>query len=269
MTQLGQVILLQPMKLKLTKPLIVFDLESTGVNVSTDRIVEIYMIKIFPDGTEKHLHQRINPGIPIPKDVTAIHGITDADVALEPSFKDKSHAFKEFIGNADFGGFNANRFDFPMLVEEFYRAGVEFSITGRKFIDAQRIFHIMEPRNLAAAYRFYCDKTLENAHSAKADTLATWEIIKSQIDRYPEIEPNLEELNKISGQEKLVDLAGRFLRDEKGEATFNFGKHKGKSVAEILQKEPSYYEWMMAGDFPENTKRVLTELRLNLFGSKP
>lgn len=254
------------MKLKLTKPLIVFDLESTGVNVSADRIVEIYMIKISPNGEEKHLHQRINPEMPIPKEVTAIHGIRDEDVAHEPTFKEKAHFFKDFIGNADFGGFNANRFDFPMLVEEFYRAGVDFSITGRKFIDAQRIFHIMEPRNLSAAYRFYCQKELENAHSAKADTLATWEIIKNQLDRYPELEPNLDYLNKISGQERLVDLAGRLIRDDHGMVTFNFGKHKGKSVEKILQSEPSYYDWMMAGDFPENTKRVLTELRLNMFG---
>lgn len=256
------------MKLKLQRPLIVFDLESTGVNVSADRIVEIYMIKILPDGEEKHLHQRLNPGIPIPKEVTAIHGITDQDVANEPTFKDKAHAFKEFIGNADFGGFNANRFDFPMLVEEFYRAGVDFSISGRKFIDAQRIFHVMEPRNLSAAYKFYCEKELLNAHSAKADTVATWEIIQSQLERYPEMEPNLEYLNKMSGQERLVDLAGRFIKDDKGVVVFNFGKHKGKSVLRILETEPSYYDWMMAGDFPENTKRVLTEMRLNLFTGK-
>lgn len=256
------------MKLQLNKPLIIFDLETTGISVSNDRIVEIYLIKVTPEGEEKSWHQRINPTIPIPAEASAIHGIYDKDVAGEPTFAELAPKLKSFIGNSDFGGFNSNRFDFPMLVEEFYRAGVEFSIFGRKFIDAQRIFHTMEPRNLSAAYRFYCNRELENAHSAKADTEATWEIIKSQLDRYPQLEPNLDFLNKISGQESLVDLAGRLVRTEKGDIIFNFGKHKGKTVDLVLKQEPSYYEWMMNGDFPENTKRVLTELRLKSFGKQ-
>lgn len=256
------------MKLKLNKPLIIFDLETTGINVSTDRIIDLFMVKIMPDGQEHHLHLMLNPGMPIPAQSSAIHGITDEMVEEAPSFKEKAGIIKDFIGDADFGGFNANRFDFPLLVEEFYRAGVDFKIQNRKFIDAQRIFHIMEPRNLSAAYKFYCNKTLENAHSAKADALATWEIIQQQLEKYPDLEPDMDHLHKVSGQDKLVDLAGRFLLDDKNEPVFNFGKHRGKRVREILTIEPAYYDWMMSGDFPENTKRVLTELRLSLLNSK-
>jgi DNA polymerase III subunit epsilon len=256
------------MTLKLNKPLVIFDLETTGVNVATDRIVEIYLIKVMPDGEEKHWHLRINPTIPIPAVTSAIHGIYDADVVDKPTFAEIAPKLKSFIGNADFGGFNSNRFDFPMLVEEFYRSDIDFSIIGRKFVDAQRIFHTMEPRNLSAAYKFYCDKTLENAHTAQADTEATWEIIKSQLIRYPELEPTVDYLNKVSGQDKLVDLAGRMIRNEQDTIVFNFGKHKGRPVDDVLKKESSYYDWMMNGDFPENTKRVLTELRLKSFGDK-
>jgi DNA polymerase-3 subunit epsilon len=220
----------------------------------------------MPDGEEKHLHQLLNPGIPIPPEISALHGIYDAHVKDKPTFAEKAGVLKDFIGNSDLGGFNSNKFDFPMLVQEFHRAEVEFNITDRKFVDAQRIFHAMEPRNLSAAYRFYCQKELENAHSAKADTIATWEIIKRQLEVYPQLENNIDTLNKISGQDKLVDLAGRIIRNEAGNEVFNFGKHRGKTVEEILKKEPSYYDWMMNGDFPENTKRVLTELRLKSFG---
>lgn len=256
------------MKLKLNKPLIVFDLETTGINVSHDRIIDLYMVKIMPDGNETHLHLMLNPGIPIPQQSTAIHGITDDMVKESPTFKEKALVIKEFISDADFGGFNANRFDFPLLVEEFYRAGVDFKIQNRKFLDAQRIFHTMEPRNLAAAYKFYCDKSLENAHSAKADALATWEIIQKQLDKYPELEPNMDGLHKMSGQDRMVDLAGRFQLDDQDQPIFNFGKHRGKRIRDILKQEPSYYDWMMAGDFPENTKRVLTEIRLSLLNTK-
>jgi DNA polymerase-3 subunit epsilon len=228
--------------------------------------VEIYFIKIMPDGEEKHLHELLNPEIPIPAEVSAMHGIYDKDVKDKPIFTDKAGMLKDFIGNSDFAGFNSNKFDFPMLVQEFHRAGIEFNINERKFVDAQRIFHAMEPRNLTAAYRFYCKKELENAHSAKADTIATWEIIQQQLEFYPQLENNVEALNKLSGQDNLVDLAGRIIRNEGGKEIFNFGKHRGKTVEEVLKKEPSYYEWMMKGDFPENTKRVMTELRLKTFG---
>ena len=254
------------MKLILNRPLLIFDLETTGLQISTDRIVELYFIKIMPDGEEKHLHQLLNPGIPIPPEISALHGIYDSDVKDKPTFAEKAGVLKDFIGNSDFGGFNSNKFDFPMLVQEFHRAEIEFSISDRKFVDAQRIFHAMEPRNLSAAYRFYCQKELENAHSAKADTIATWEVIKRQLEVYPQLENDIDTLNKISGQDKLVDLAGRIVRNEAGNEVFNFGKHRGKTVEEILKKEPSYYDWMMNGDFPENTKRVMTELRLKMFG---
>jgi len=251
------------MRLILTKPLIVFDLETTGVNPSKDKIVELFMIKIFPDGSRKDLYQKFNPEIPIPKEVTAIHGITDADVANEPTFKHKAHQILEFITNCDFGGFNSNKFDFPMLIEEFYRAEIDFDTTKCKFVDAQRIFHQMEPRNLSAAYKFYCSKELNNAHSAKADTEATWEIINAQIDRYEQLEPSVEFIHKHTMQSNLVDLAGRFVYNEQKLAVFNFGKHKGKLVAQVFQSDPGYYDWMMQGDFSLQTKKVLTKLRLN------
>ncbi|MCB9246410.1 MAG: 3'-5' exonuclease [Flavobacteriales bacterium] len=250
------------MKLQLHKPLIIFDLETTGVQVSQDRIVELYMIKANPDGREEHYYKRLNPRIPIPEMASSIHGIFDKDVIDCPTFQDIAHDLNRFIGDADFGGYNSNRFDFPLLVEEFYRAGVDFDVAKRKFIDAQRIYHIREPRNLAAAYRFYCDRELQDAHSAEADTLATWEIIKAQLEKYEDLTPTVEFLHKYSGQNELLDLAGRIRLNQKGEAVFAFGKHKDKSVIEVFQKEPGYYDWMMQGDFPENTKRVITRLRL-------
>ncbi|MFT4522303.1 MAG: DNA polymerase-3 subunit epsilon [Bacteroidia bacterium] len=252
------------MNIKLHKPLVVFDLETTGINVSQDRIIDVYLIKVQPDGVEQTWYKRLNPGMPIPAETSAIHGIYDADVVGCPSFKDVAHELHQFIGNADFGGFNSNRFDFPMLVEEFYRAGVDFETEKRKFVDAQRIFHLKEPRNLAAAYQFYCNETLENAHSAEADTRATWEIIKSQLDKYTDLEPTVDFLHKFSGQDEFVDLAGRIKRNDKGEPCIAFGKHRGKTVASIFKKEPSYFDWMMNGDFPENTKRVITRLRLEM-----
>ena len=250
------------MPLQLKKPLIIFDLETTGINVSHDRIIDIYLIKSMPDGAETHYYKRLNPGIPIPPDSSAIHGIFDKDVKDSPFFEDIAKELNEFIGEADFAGFNSNRFDFPLLVEEFYRADIDFQTEKRKFIDAQRIFHTKEPRNLGAAYRFYCDKTLENAHSAEADTVATWEIIKAQIERYSDLTPTVDFLHNFSGQHEFVDLAGRIKRNKKGEPCFAFGKHRGKTVADVFRSEPSYFEWMMNGDFPENTKRVITRLML-------
>lgn len=256
------------MKLELNKPLVVFDLETTGINTSKDRIVELYMIKVQTDGSRTDLFQRFNPGIPIPPEITAIHGISDLDVKDEPSFESKAHELNAFLQNCDFAGFNSNKFDFPMLVEEFYRAGIDFEVSKRKFIDAQKIFHVMEPRNLSAAYKFYCQKELDNAHSAKADTEATWEIIQSQLERYQELEPNIEFLHKFSGQSNLVDLAGRLIYNDKQEVIFNFGKHRGKKVSEVFRTDLGYYDWMMNGDFPNQTKKVLTQLKLSEFNKK-
>jgi DNA polymerase-3 subunit epsilon len=244
-----------------TRPLVVFDLETTGVQVATDRIVEIYCIKIQPDGSEEHLHQVLNPTVPIPPEVSAIHGIWDKDVIDKPTFQEFSKTLQAFLGVCDFGGFNSNRFDFPLLAEEFYRAGVAFD-TNRKFIDAQRIFHRMEPRNLTAAYKVYCNKELTDAHSAKADTVATWEIIKAQVDYYPEIIGDIDFLNEFSGESEFFDFARRIKRGENGEAYFNFGKYTGQKVVEVFKENRGYYDWMMKGDFPENTKSVITKLAL-------
>lgn len=256
------------MNLKLNKPLVIFDLETTGINTSHDRIVELYMIKIEPDGSRSDLFQRFNPGIPIPPEIVAIHGISNEDVINEPAFKDKAHDINQFLQNCDFAGFNSNKFDLPMLVEEFYRAGIEFDVSKRKFIDAQKIFHLMEPRNLSAAFKFYCNKELDNAHSAKADTEATWEIIQSQLEKYQTLEPNIEFLHKFSGQSNLVDLAGRLVYNDKQEIVFNFGKHKGKRVQDVFKSDYGYYDWMMQGDFPMQTKKVLTKLKLETMNNK-
>ncbi len=252
------------MKLKLTRPLVIFDLETTGINITNDRIVEISLLKVYPNEDEELRTYRVNPTIPIPKGASAVHGIFDADVADKPTFKELASEINQFIQNCDFGGFNSNKFDFPLLVEEFYRAGVDFDIDNRKFIDAQRIFHVKEPRNLSAALKFYCNQTLENAHSAEADTVATWQIIKAQLERYEDLPNDINGLNQFSGQDNLVDLAGRFVYNDKKVAVFNFGKHKGKAVADVLKSEPSYYNWMMDGDFPLQTKKVLTRIRLSL-----
>lgn len=242
----------------------VFDLETTGTNTSHDRIVEIALLKVFPDEHEELRTYRINPGIPIPPEVTAIHGISDADVSDKPAFKDLAPELNQFLKDCDFGGFNSNKFDFPMLVEEFYRAGVEFDVDKRKFIDAQRIYHFKEPRNLKAAFRFYCNQELDNAHSAEADALATWSVLKAQLDRYQDIPHDIEGLHRMSGQNNLADLAGRLVYNHNQEIVFNFGKHKGKRVKDIFKEEPNYYNWMMDGDFPMQTKNVLTRIRLSM-----
>jgi len=253
--------------LQLTRPLIFFDIESTGMSTSKDRIIELYLIKLNPDHSEEHLHEFFNPGIPIPAEVTAIHGIKDEDVKDKPSFSEKAHALKQFFDQCDFAGFNSNKFDVPMLVEEFYRVGVEFDIENRKFVDVMRIFHTMEPRNLAAAFKFYCNKELDNAHSAKYDTLATFDILKAQLNRYEDLDNTVDGLDKLSGTSNLADLAGRIIFNDKGEETFNFGKHKGKLVREVFKKEPSYYDWMVQNDFPANTKNVLTRIRLSMLNN--
>ncbi len=254
------------MKLKLKRPLVIFDLETTGIMVNKDRIVEISMLKIFPDGREVLLTERLNPEQAIPKESSEIHGIYDADVATAPTFKNKAKEYNDFLKECDFCGFNSNKFDFPLLVEEFYRAGVSFDILGRKFIDVQRIFHHKEPRNLRAALRFYCDEELENAHSAEADTIATWRILQAQLERYDDLPEDIQGLHNMSGQNNLADLAGRFIiKDEV--VLFNFGKYKGMAVSEVLKKDAGYYNWMMAGDFPQQTKEILTKIYLQMRNS--
>ena len=250
------------MNLNLKRPIVFFDLETTGVDTSKDRIVEISMIKVWPDGKEEVKTRRINPEMPIPAEATAVHGITDADVADAPRFAQVAKSLEEFIRGCDFGGFNSNRFDLPMLVEEFMRAGLNVDLKRRRFIDVQNIFHKKEQRTLVAAYKFYCDKNLDEAHSAEADTRATYEVLKAQLDRYDDLENDVDALADYSSRGEVADYAGRILYDEKGVEVFGFGKYKGRSVAEVFREEPSYYAWMMNGDFPLYTKKVITEIRM-------
>lgn len=249
------------MKLNLIKPIVFFDLETTGVNVGSDRIVEYSFLKIFPDETEELRTSLINPTIPIPYPASMIHGIYDKDVIGKPSFRDIAAELKLFLDNCDLAGYNSNKFDIPLLVEEFLRAEIEFEIKGRSLIDVQNIFHKMEERTLSAAYKFYCSKELKNAHSAEADIKATYEILRAQIQKYENLKNDTGFLHEFSSRSNNVDFAGRIIYDSKGKEIFNFGKHKGLTVEEVLQKEPSYYAWMMQGDFPLYTKKVLTEIR--------
>lgn len=265
--------------LKLKKPLAVFDLETTGTNISRDRIVEISIAKAMPDGTVEVKTKRINPEMPIPIESSLIHGIYDEDVKDEPTFRQMAKSMAQFLQGCDLAGFNSNRFDIPMLVEEFLRVGSDlFDLKNRKFVDAQRIFHQMEPRTLAAGYKFYTGKTLENAHSAEADTLATLEVICAQVEKYEgvkittkkgeEIEPIKNDVQALhdftSG--KIVDFANRLAYDDNDVIVFNFGKHKGKKVTDVFTKEKGYYDWMMNSDFPLDTKRKLTEIKLSMAG---
>jgi DNA polymerase-3 subunit epsilon len=251
------------MKLNLKNPLVFFDLETTGINISKDKIVEASFLKVYPNGKEEIRTYRINPEMHIPEESTAIHGITDEDVKDCPTFKQLAKTLADFLEGCDMAGFNSSRFDVPMLAEEFLRAGVEFDISKRKFVDVQIIFHKKEQRTLEAAYRFYCDKELDNAHSAEADAVATYEVLKSQLERYPDLVNDINVLSKeFSSFNDNVDFAGRIVLNKKGVEVFNFGKHKGKAVAEVFKKEPSYYAWMMEGDFPLNTKQVITKIRL-------
>ena len=247
------------MKLQLTRPIAVIDLETTGINIGSDRIIEIAIIKISPDGTRQVKRKLLNPQMPIPKASSDVHGITDEMVKDAPTFKQAANEIKQFIDNCDLSGYNSNRFDVPMLVEEFLRIGMEISIDGKRLVDVQRIFHMMEQRTLSAAYKFYCQKTLEGAHSAEVDATATWEVLEAQIERYPQLGNTIESIVKATGEEDLVDFARRFIR-ENGVEVFNFGKHKGKPVAQVLKEEPQYYDWMMKGDFPMHTKQKLSEI---------
>lgn len=252
------------MQLKLTNSIIFFDLETTGVDVVKDRIVEISLVKVMPDGTEEIKTRRINPGMPIPEGATAIHGISDEDVKDCPPFKSVARSLANYIEGSDLAGYNSNKFDIPMLMEEFLRSGVDIDLKKRKCVDVQNIFHKMEQRTLSAAYKFYCDEDLSNAHSAEADTLATYEILKRQLERYPDMENSVDYLSKFSERVATADYAGRIAYDEAGVEVINFGKHKGKRVTDVLRKEPSYYDWMMKGDFPEYTKKVLTKIKLSM-----
>ncbi len=252
------------MQLNLKRPIVFFDLETTGVDTSRDRIVEISLVKVMPDGEEIVKTRRINPEMPIPAEATAIHHITDEDVKNEPTFRQIAKSLAQFLEGCDFGGFNSNRFDLPMLVEEFMRAGVDVDFKRRRFIDVQNIFHKMEQRTLVAAYKFYCDKDLTEAHSAEADTRATYEVLKAQLDRYADLKNDVEELAKFSTRGECADYAGRILYNEKGEEIFGFGKYKGRTVEEVFRLEPSYYAWMMNGDFPLYTKKVISEIRLRM-----
>lgn len=250
------------MNLKLSKPIAFFDLETTGVNVSTDRIVEISIYKIMPNGDKEIKTKKINPTIPIPIEASAVHGITDADVADAPTFSAVAKDLAKFIEGCDLAGYNSNKFDVPLLAEEFLRADVDFDISKRNLVDVQNIFHKMEQRTLAAAYQFYCKKDLTNAHSAEADTIATYEILEAQLDKYQDLQNDVKFLADFSQRSVNADLIGRIIFDENGVEVFNFGKHKGKSVEKVLEIEPGYYSWMMNGDFPLYTKKVLTNIRL-------
>lgn len=246
------------MKLNLTRPLIFFDLETTGTNIVKDRIVELSYIKVYPDGREESKSRRLNPEMHIPEGATVVHHISDEDVANEPTFRQVSKALLEIFEGCDIAGYNSNKFDVPLLIEEFARVGINFDISDRKFVDVQNIFHKMEQRTLVAAYRFYCNKELEGAHSALADTQATYEVLKSQLDRYPDLENDVEKLADFSRAGRGIDLAARFVLDDNDVPVMNFGKHKGQPVKEVFRKEPSFYAWMMQGEFARNTKDVAT-----------
>ncbi len=247
------------MKLQLTRPIAFIDLETTGINISNDRIVEIAIVKILADGTKQVKRKLINPQMPIPKASSDIHGITDVMVKDAPTFKVVANEIKQFLDPCDLGGYNSNRFDLPLLIEEFFRASIDFIIEGKKLLDVQKVFHLMEQRTLSAAYKFYCNKILEGAHGAEADATATWEVLEAQVERYPNIGNTLESIVKFTGEDDIVDFARRFIRID-GIEIFNFGKHKGKAVTQVLKEEPQYYDWMMKGDFAINTKQKFTEI---------
>ena len=250
------------MKLQLKRPIVFFDLETTGTDVAKDRIVEISILKLHPDGKKEVKTRRVNPEMPIPVGSSEIHGIYDEDLKDEPTFAALAKSLAQFIGNSDLAGYNSNKFDVPLLMEEFLRVDVDFDLESRKLVDVQNIFHKMEQRTLVAAYKFYCGKDLVDAHSAEADIKATYEVLESQIERYEELENDVDFLADFSKRNDTADLMGRIVFNEEGVEVFNFGKHKGKPVKEVLEKEPSYYDWMMKGDFPLYTKKILTGIKL-------
>lgn len=248
------------MNLNLTRPIVFFDLETTGVNPAKDRVVEISILKVYPDSHEETYTYRINPEMHIPEQSSEIHGITDEDVKGKPKFRDIANNIAKIFEGCDVGGYNSNKFDIPMLAEEFARANCDIDLHRCNFVDVQNIFHKKEQRTLIAAYKFYCGKDLEGAHAAEADIRATYEVLKSQLDRYPDLENSIAYLSEYTTMKRTADFAGRIGYNDKGEEVFNFGKHIGKTLAQVFSVEPSYYDWMMKGDFPEDTKRVLTRL---------
>lgn len=247
------------MNIELQRPLAFIDLETTGINLGKDRIVEIAIVKVMPDGSQKPMRKLINPEMPIPPQSTEVHGITDEMVKNAPTFKQVASEIKQFLDNCDISGYNSNKFDIPLLVEEFLRVDKEFKIDGRRLLDVQKIFHMMEPRTLSAAVKFYCGKELIDAHSAEADATATWEVLDAQLARYPQLGNTIDSIFKVIGDDEIVDFAKRMVILE-GKIVFNFGKHKGKEVEKVLLQERSYYDWMMQGDFPMHTKKKLTEI---------
>lgn len=250
------------MNLKLHKPLCIFDLETTGLNISKDRIVEICILKVNPDGSRESKTWLVNPQMPIPKEATEVHGISDEKVKDSPTFKELAPAISEMISGCDLGGFNSNRFDVPLLMEELLRCNMDVDLSKMKLVDAQTIFHKMEPRNLAAAYKFYCEKTLENAHSAEADTLATFEILDAQVAKYEDLSNEIADLSEFSTFNKSADLAGFIAYDQDNQEIFTFGKYKGQRVKEVFQRDIGYYGWIQNADFPLYTKKVLTAIQL-------
>jgi DNA polymerase-3 subunit epsilon len=250
------------MRLDLKNPIIFFDLETTGINIASDRIVEISYLKVDLNGNEISKTLRVNPGIPIPEKVTAIHGISNEDVKDAPTFNEMAKSLARDFEGSDLGGYNSVKFDIPLLAEEFLRSGVDIDLKRRKFVDVQVIFMKMEPRTLSAAYKFFVNKELKNAHSAEADTLATYEVLQAQLDRYPNLENDIGKLAEFSAHTRNVDFAGRIVYNEDDLEVFNFGKYKGKPVLEVLERDPGYYGWMMNGDFPLYTKKVLTSIKL-------
>ena len=247
------------MKLDLTRPLCVFDLETTGIQITKDRIVQIAIVRIHPDGKEDHFNRLVNPEMTIPHEIVAIHGISNERVKNEPTIKEIAQEIADFIGDADLAGYNSNKFDIPMLAEELLRCGFDMDLSNRHFIDVQNIFHKMEQRTLAAAYQFYCNQTMENAHDALYDTQVTWEVFKAQMEKYPSLAAKVSELAEFTrvGDFKLLDFAGRLAIDSKGNSIYNFGKHKGKTIRQVMKEEPGYYGWMLDADFPLYTKQCL------------
>jgi|TARA_R100000479_G_scaffold176515_1_gene131712 DNA polymerase-3 subunit epsilon len=256
------------MELNLTKPICFFDLETTGTNVAKDRIVEISILKVFPNGNKESHTWRVNPEMPIPPSTTAIHGITNEMVENEPTFKELAHKVQDLMKDSDLGGYNSNRFDIPLLAEELLRAEVDFDLKKAKAVDVQTIFHKKEKRTLEAAFKFYCDKDLTDAHSAEADTNATYEVLKAQLDRYEDVENDINFLSTFSAHKNYADFAGFIGYNKQGEEVFSFGKHRGKKVTDIIEKEPGYFGWLINADFPLYTKKVLTRIKLSQLNNK-
>lgn len=252
------------MKLHLTRPIVFFDLETTGTNINTDRIVEISVIKLMPDGRVSSKTRRINPEMPIPAEATAVHHITDEDVANEPTFRQVANSLAQLMGGCDIAGFNSNRFDIPLLDQEFIRAKVDFDFSKARFVDVQTIYHKKEPRTLTAAYKYYCGKDLTEAHSALADTQATMEVLLAQLEKYDDLPNEISALSEFASNNRNVDLMGRLIFDEQGREVINFGKYKGRLAEEVLEKDMGYYSWIMNGDFAQNTKNAFTRIRLRM-----